>query len=328
MQLRVFQLRGRQAHRLDLLGKQEALSMAAPEVFLSYSSRDRDLAERLARDLSKQGIPVFLEQDSLEPGHRWEEQIRNALERAEAMVVLLTPASLDSQWVTMEWRVGLESSSRRVIPVLAGGVGFEQIPLELGDLQWIHLGDDYRAGVAAIADAVRVAPSLPDPTPAELVDVDALANAVTELVARRLGIEETRKSPDPTVDDELVFVIISFDSEMDPIFEAIESAATSTKLRAERVKDVPGDYRITDKILFLIRSSRFVVADLTRERPNVYFELGYARGIGKPVVTIVRRGTEVHFDVQDWTYIEYVDSRPLEEDLRKRFEYELGEASS
>ena len=84
-----------------------------------------------------------------------------------------------------------------------------------------------------------------------------------------------------------------------------------------------GDYRITDQIVQMITSARFVVADLTHERPNVYFELGFARGLGKTVITIARQGTRVHFDVKDWTYIPYIDSRLLERDMRKRFEFEL-----
>lgn len=57
--------------------------------------------------------------------------------------------------------------------------------------------------------------------------------------------------------------------------------------------------------------------------PTCIFELGYARGLGKTVITIAREGTTVHFDVKDWTYIPYVDSRILERDLKKRFEFEL-----
>ena len=89
------------------------------------------------------------------------------------------------------------------------------------------------------------------------------------------------------------------------------------------VKDVKGDYRITDKILSMIRQARLVVADLTHERPNVYFELGFARGLDKTVITILRAGTVAHFDVQDWTHLEYFDSRPLETDLVDRFKFEL-----
>lgn len=63
--------------------------------------------------------------------------------------------------------------------------------------------------------------------------------------------------------------------------------------------------------------------DLSHERPNVYFELGFARGLGKAVITIAREGTSIHFDVKDWTFISYIDSRLLERDLKKRFQFEL-----
>jgi nucleoside 2-deoxyribosyltransferase len=118
-------------------------------------------------------------------------------------------------------------------------------------------------------------------------------------------------------------VISSFAPETDPAFLAIAEAAKAVGLRAEGVKNVQGDYRITDKILTMIGQARFVVADLTHERPNVYFELGYARGLGKTVITLLRAGAIPHFDVNDWVYLEYFDSRPLEADLLERFRFEL-----
>jgi nucleoside 2-deoxyribosyltransferase len=124
-------------------------------------------------------------------------------------------------------------------------------------------------------------------------------------------------------DDGLVFVISPFAPEMDAIYQAISGAAKAVGLHAERVKDMKGDYRITDQILAMISRARLIVADLTHERPNVYFELGYARGLGKKVITILRAGTIAHFDVRDWTYLEYIDSRPLETDLAEQLKYEL-----
>ena len=125
------------------------------------------------------------------------------------------------------------------------------------------------------------------------------------------------------VDPNFVFVVMSFDASMEPAYDAVKAAAEVCGLVAKRVKDVPGDYRITDKMLGLIASARLIVVDLSLERPNVYFELGYARGLGKRVITILRKGSTAHFDVRDWQYLEYVDSRPLEKDLADRFRYEL-----
>jgi hypothetical protein len=125
------------------------------------------------------------------------------------------------------------------------------------------------------------------------------------------------------IDENLIFVIAAFNEESEVIFQGICAAAESHRLVAKRVKDVVGDYRITEQLLNMIRSARLVVCDLSFERPNVYFELGFARGIGKKVITVARKGTILHFDVKDWTCIFYSDSREVERDLRARFEIEL-----
>lgn len=127
------------------------------------------------------------------------------------------------------------------------------------------------------------------------------------------------------IDPKLVFVVTPFTSDLDPIFEGISAAGSSVGLNVKRVKDIQGDYRITDEIVRMLHTAWLIVVDLTHERPNVYFELGYARGLGKTVVTIAREGTPIHFDVKDWVYIPYADSRLLERDLKKRFEYELSQ---
>jgi hypothetical protein len=139
---------------------------------------------------------------------------------------------------------------------------------------------------------------------------------------RKYKVDESIQSTPEEITN-LVFVIMAIRNDMDPVFKGIESAAKQFNLSAKRVIDVPGDYRITEKIISMIQSAKFIVADLTHERPNVYFELGFARGKNKTVITIAKEGTPVHFDVKDWTYIPYSDSRIVESELIKRFEYEL-----
>jgi len=51
------------------------------------------------------------------------------------------------------------------------------------------------------------------------------------------------------LDHKLVFVIIANFPDMNPIFEWIQIAGEFHNLRVERVKDIIGDYRITEKII-------------------------------------------------------------------------------
>jgi hypothetical protein len=66
-----------------------------------------------------------------------------------------------------------------------------------------------------------------------------------------------------------------------------------------RVETDPKAEHIGDAIIAGIRTARFVVADLSHHRPNVYYEAGFAQGLGIPVVFTCRKDllADVHFDV-------------------------------
>jgi hypothetical protein len=277
---------------------------------------------------------VWFDQN-LRPGDNWPDQINRNIEIAEAVLVVISPASLQSEWVNREWTAALArnlqggSRSRRIIPVLIGGASFSDLPPVLRDIQAVDLNRDYEGGMERIAQAIEYLRASKEPPASAVIDRQSIIEDVTAQVMERLGLgrSSSASGPEPP-DDKLVFVVCTFTPEMEPIFDAIAAAAEAVGLRAERVKDVKGDYRITDKVLTLIRTARLVVVDLTYERPNVYFELGYARGLDKTVITILRAGAIAHFDVRDWAYLEYIDSRPLERQLRERFGFELGESAS
>ena len=61
------------------------------------------------------------------------------------------------------------------------------------------------------------------------------------------------------------------------------------------------------------------MADLTHERPNVYYEIGYAHAFKKPTILTARKGTEPHFDVQGFPIISYDNSTNLEHELIRFF---------
>jgi hypothetical protein len=296
-------------------------------VFLSYARPDREIAKKLAEDLPERGVDVWSDIE-LNVGSSWVEQIGTKLDEAAAVLVLITPHSLQSRYVFEEWSAALRQS-RRVIPVLAGGVSFEDLPNELASIQGVNLDPDYQAAINEIVSSFRSLEESHEPPPSALVNKDEIIQAAIAGVLERLKVEMRGVlSHSDTIDEKLVFVVASFQRDMEPAFEAIKAAASAVGLRAQRVKDVTGDYKISDTMLMMIRQARLVVADLTHERPNVYFELGYARGLGKTVITIMREGSKVHFDVQDWTYLPYIDSRPLERDLIERFNIELSRLES
>ena len=90
------------------------------QVFLSYSETDRDFARRLASQLSKRGHEVYDPSDQLFPGDNWPLKIGEALQESKAMVVLLSPDSMKSEWVRREiqYALGNPRYEGRVFPVL------------------------------------------------------------------------------------------------------------------------------------------------------------------------------------------------------------------
>jgi nucleoside 2-deoxyribosyltransferase len=77
-----------------------------------------------------------------------------------------------------------------------------------------------------------------------------------------------------------------------------------------------------------IRISRFVVADFTcepdKDRGGVYFEAGFALGLGLPVIWTARRGTTLHFDTRQYNHILWDDPAELKEALYNRIIALLG----
>lgn len=295
--------------------------------FLSYARPDREIARKLAEDLPERGVNVWSDMD-LSVGSNWVDEISRKLSEATAVLVLITPQSLQSHHVFEEWMAAFHQSGR-VFPVLAGGVSFEDLPRELSSIQAVDLDSDYQTAISEIVSSFKSLEGSHEPPPSTLINRNEIIQEAIAGVLERLKVEMPGALPHyDAIDEKLVFVIASFQPDMEPAFEAIQAAASAVGLRAQRVKDVTGDYKISDRMLTMIRQAKLIVADLTHERPNVYFELGYARGLGKTVITIMREGTMVHFDVHDWTYLPYIDSRPLERELIERFKFEVSRLES
>jgi len=94
-------------------------------------------------------------------------------------------------------------------------------------------------------------------------------------------------------------------AEFDRRFEAVEEAVSEFDSVAIRIdKEHPLDDLVA-RIKSEIKKAKFIIADLTDERPSCYFEVGYAEALGRPVVyvaskeSVVHPGqkTKIHFDI-------------------------------
>jgi nucleoside 2-deoxyribosyltransferase len=75
-----------------------------------------------------------------------------------------------------------------------------------------------------------------------------------------------------------------------------------------------------------------VIAEISPENPNVFYELGYAHAREKPTILLAQRGRKLPFDVSGYRVIFYDDSikgkRDVEQQLRRHLESILGRSLS
>ncbi len=121
------------------------------------------------------------------------------------------------------------------------------------------------------------------------------------------------------------FVIMPFSPEFDGIWRyLIGPTVRHAGDDCTRADDVFRPGVIIDDILDLIRRSDYMIADLTSRNANVFYELGVAHALAKPVILLTQDERENPFDVRHQRMIVYKDSAQgavkLREDLRRAIE--------
>lgn len=117
----------------------------------------------------------------------------------------------------------------------------------------------------------------------------------------------------------LGFCAMWFNQEVEPLWtEAIRTAVRESGYEPLRIDAKQHNGKIDDEIVASIRSSRFLVADFTGQRGGVYYEAGFAHGLGLPVIFMCRETdmNDLHFDIRQYNCILW---RPDElEDAKER----------
>ncbi len=138
------------------------------------------------------------------------------------------------------------------------------------------------------------------------------------------------------------FIAQWFSEEMQPAFEqGIAPAVRQAGYEPFRIDRKEHTNKIDDEIIAKIRRSRFMVADFTcgifdvggkprsESRGGVYYEAGFAQGLGTPVIWTVRKDCidEVHFDTRQFAHIVWSTPEDLRTALYNRIAAVIGTAS-
>lgn len=113
------------------------------------------------------------------------------------------------------------------------------------------------------------------------------------------------ESADPT-ESAIALCAMWYDASVQPLFdEVIVKSVRQCGYEPLRLDRKEHNNSIDDEIIASIRGARFVIADMTGHRGGVYYEAGFAHGLGLPVIFMLREDDqkEVHFDVRQQNFI-------------------------
>ncbi len=119
------------------------------------------------------------------------------------------------------------------------------------------------------------------------------------------------------------FVAMWFDDELKDIYDKyIYKAIDEAKFKPVRIDGKEHINKICDEIIAEIRKSRFIVADFTGQRGGVYYEAGFAQGLGIPVIWTCREdyAEKLHFDIRQYNCIIWETGDDLYKKLKDRIE--------
>jgi len=117
------------------------------------------------------------------------------------------------------------------------------------------------------------------------------------------------------------FVAMWFDSSLDEAWEdGFKVALEKTGYDPLRIDLKEHNEKICDIIIAEIQDSGLLVADFTGQRENVYFEAGFAKGLGIPVIWTCKKDDEkkLHFDTRQYNHIIWENPEDLKKQLINR----------
>ena len=125
-------------------------------IFISYSRKDSDFAERLRDDLAEREFEAYLDKHDIRPGEPWQERLSGLITRADVVIFCLSPNSVTSE--ICDWEVNeAERIGKRLLPVVIAETDPEKTPGRLKRLNYVFMRNvgEYTYGLEELQSAIR-----------------------------------------------------------------------------------------------------------------------------------------------------------------------------
>lgn len=91
-----------------------------PRVFISYSSKDSALKDQINAALKESGFSTYVDVEDIRPAQYLPKKIKNAIDKSDALIAIITENSLPSNWVQNE--IGYADGRVPIVPLVVGAV--------------------------------------------------------------------------------------------------------------------------------------------------------------------------------------------------------------
>lgn len=108
------------------------------KVFISYSRKDTDWADRIKATLESNGVSCWMDRAGIKAGERYTKEIINAIKRCDVFLLVLSPNAEQSEWVPKELGKAIQYH-KYIIPVKITDFEVEEFELQLENIQIFEL---------------------------------------------------------------------------------------------------------------------------------------------------------------------------------------------
>jgi hypothetical protein len=118
------------------------------EIFLSYQSQDQEFATRIGEVLGAHGLPYWYSKRDIRGASQWHDEIGEALARCDWFLLVLSPASVESEWVKRELLDALDQKRyiRHIVVLDYQPAESRKLSWTLKSFQWVDFQHDFADG--------------------------------------------------------------------------------------------------------------------------------------------------------------------------------------
>lgn len=126
-----------------------------PDVFISYSRRDRDFVLRLNEGLEARGKDAWVDVDDIPASAEWLREIHEGIDASDAVLFVLSPDSAVSRECARELDHALERR-KRILPIVHRDIDPSEVRPELAAINWVYLRDHdpFEQGLEIVVNAL------------------------------------------------------------------------------------------------------------------------------------------------------------------------------